>query len=737
MPNLKHLLFCAGLMSGLVAFGQSKINPAGNLLLNEYKTQTADMKRMQVTDASAVTYPATILTNDPVAAQLELLDLGIEITGDIDGTFIVDLPVDLAEAVAALPSVKYVDFGRKLDVMMDYARPSSKVKDAQEGFTFNGETRKFDGTGVVAGMFDTGLEANHVNFKLDDGTGASRIQRLFWYRSNGGNPTVYTPANIKQFSSDDNSESHATHVAGIMAGSYRGSSTYAYVSKADGASGERKTGNMPYYGVAPGADLAFAVGPLYTASILSGVTKIIDYAESEGKPCVVNLSLGSTDGPHDGTDAYSTTMDALGKRGIICVAAGNDGDLDMSIVKEFTASDQKVQTMIADNTGLGIVDIWGRDNSAFKVTWAIYNSSTKTFTTLATVSEAGKTATISNATNANFAAAFNGSIQMQSSVNALNNRYNVYNYVSVKPLSTNRIQRLALIVEGSEGQKVWIYGNGNTAFTSNSLVGWTKGSPDNSINGGCCSDGVISVGSYNTRTTWGILPAGNGVSVMTYTGSFSLGGISPFSSYGTTFQGVELPTVAAPGANIISSYSRFYVSSKSLTNNMTANAKVGVVTDYWGPMQGTSMACPHVSGIVALWLEACPTLTVDQIKDVIEKTSVYKSLQMRPKIRWGAGMIDAVAGLKEILQNHAAIGSVWDDDAKRLLVTPTAGGYDVTLAGEARFEVTVVDLQGRTVATATGIDGAATVDASGLASGVYVLAVKGESYSASTKIVVR
>ena len=731
------ILSCAALSTTL--YGQSKISPAGHLILKDYTALQNEGKSLLSESGTAPSYPAIVMLDNSDEAKQAIMQLGIDIISDLGDIVTIDLPVDQAETISRLPGVKYVEFGQKMDLMMDYARPASTVTEAQEGFTLDGENLKFDGTGVIAGMMDTGFQASHVNFKNDGGTGSSRIQRLFWYRGNGGNPTTYNASNIGTFTTDNQGESHATHVAGIMAGSYNSTGTFASVSSANGGSATRVNGNIPYYGIATGADLACAVGALYTANITGGVEHIVDYAKQTGQPCVVNLSLGSTSGPHDGTDAYSQTLSRLGKDAIICIAAGNDGDINMSIVKELTETDPNLQTMIANNRAEGVVDIWGNDNSTFTVKWAIFNTANRTITPLITISGANQSFAISSSSNQTFGRAFNGSIEAVSQVNPLNNRFNVYSSVNVTPLSNTSTSRLALIVEGRDGQKVWVYGNSNTTFASNSLVGWTAGNAENSINDAACAENLISVGAYTTRTTWGVL-VNNNVNVYQYTaaGGFTLGRISPFSSYGASFQGKQLPLVCAPGANIVSSFSRFYVNSQNLTNSMSANARVGIATDYWGPMQGTSMACPYVAGVVALWLQACPTLTAEQVIDVINNSSVYNSLTMRAdKDRWGAGKIDAVAGLKYVLQNYSAIGSVWEDDAQRFILTPAADGYDVTLAGEARFTVSLTDMQGRTVATAEGFDGAAAVSTAALTQGIYVLTVQSPSTRLSRKIAVR
>ncbi len=46
-------------------------------------------------------------------------------------------------------------------------------------------------------------------------------------------------------------------------------------------------------------------------SITDGIKYIYDYAESVGKPCVINMSLGYHIGPHDGTSTFDRICDEL------------------------------------------------------------------------------------------------------------------------------------------------------------------------------------------------------------------------------------------------------------------------------------------------------------------------------------------------------------------------------------------------------------------------------------------
>lgn len=76
------------------------------------------------------------------------------------------------------------------------------------------------------------------------------------------------------------------------------------------------------------------------------------------------------------------------------------------------------------------------------------------------------------------------------------------------------------------------------------------------------------------------------------------------------------------------------------------------------------MSCPHAAGIVALWMQADPTLTVNRIKEILKETSRNdefttneSKIPSGKKIQAGFGKIDCVAGLKKIL-NSTGIDTV-------------------------------------------------------------------------------
>lgn len=77
---------------------------------------------------------------------------------------------------------------------------------------------------------------------------------------------------------------------------------------------------------------------------------------------------------------------------------------------------------------------------------------------------------------------------------------------------------------------------------------------------------------------------------------------------------------------------------------MTLQSKV---TDYVA-MDGTSMATPHVSGVVALMKAANKALTPVQVKDILKKTATV--LSPNTNNEYGAGLVNAEAAVRASLE---------------------------------------------------------------------------------------
>ena len=147
-------------------------------------------------------------------------------------------------------------------------------------------TGPYFGKDVVVGIIDNGFEYGHPNFYNKDHT-AYRVKRVWDQNVDTGTPPTGFSYGVEYINQDSilkvaydlPDASHGTHVAGIAAGA------------------DRTNGNT-YYGIAGDADIVLVSYLSDDTDIANGIKYIYDYATSVGKPCVINLSLGSYMGPH-------------------------------------------------------------------------------------------------------------------------------------------------------------------------------------------------------------------------------------------------------------------------------------------------------------------------------------------------------------------------------------------------------------------------------------------------------
>ncbi len=203
-----------------------------------------------------------------------------------------------------------------------------------------GETE--GGKGVIVGVVDFGLDFAHKNFRLPDGS--TRILALWDQRAKVGEERCSGPFGYGRLFTKDDIDAALKEEDPYKALGYwtqKNSLTYtgahgAYVT--DVAAGNGNGSGCP--GVAPEAGIVFvdassavlaaegshAVGNTFgdSAQLLEAVKFIFDYAED--RPCVVNISLGTNGGPHDGTSPLEEGFDRLVSRKpnrAVVIAAGN------------------------------------------------------------------------------------------------------------------------------------------------------------------------------------------------------------------------------------------------------------------------------------------------------------------------------------------------------------------------------------------------------------------------------
>lgn len=137
-------------------------------------------------------------------------------------------------------------------------------------------------------------------------------------------------------------------------------------------------------------------------------------------------------------------------------------------------------------------------------------------------------------------------------------------------------------------------------------------------------------GVYKTAP-W-VITVGNGTKDGGLASSSSRGrpdpnGVHPSMRADITFNGTNYlwenrPTVTAPGSDIVSVRASAGVTQATgVLGDLDANLSPTEVP-YYNVLSGTSMACPHVAGIVALMLEANPNLEYRAVKAILQRTAI-------------------------------------------------------------------------------------------------------------------
>ena len=758
--------------TALSAQAQTKLGISEQVRLRELKSELRKTDVFQYKKSTSQRAKELLGVNPSYAlaiAQLaegtteeELKAQGVNVIRSRSGFAFIAVPLDDAERVAATKGIKRIQFERPVQQKLKYARFDTGVDKIHEGI---GLSQAYTGKGIVCGIVDQGFDLNHINFLDENGDPRVKYFERVGYNYNYKNPTdpiaertIYnTPDAIRSYQTDATTTYHAAHTMGIMAGSYKGTAktasltdTEPYVAIDDIP--------VPFYGVAYDADIVAANCEEYTDILIAiAVEDLLGYAEAYNKPMVVNLSLGTNQGSHDGKAVvcqfFDVLVDELNAK--IVMATGNEGDQKIAANKTLTAEDNLFQTFITGDTfkteqgdiyvRSGQVDIYSNDLKPFKSLQAIvWNTSrgriSKRYTldineeTLGSgkywCSSSDYQDYDSDVVDATLAQYFSGTIGLFCEVDSSLGRSHCivsFDLVDNAEKNIDNNYKIGFIVEGEAGQRVDAFTVGYFhGLSSYDIDGFTDGSCNGSVSDMACGKRTLSVGSYNTSEGWAQL---DGYRYSQDNAAIVLGKVSPFSSYGTLIDGRNLPDVVAPGAYIISSMNRYYLEVNENTfGNFSAVANVDGEDYPYAWAAGTSMACPMVSGIIALWLEADPTLSMEDIRDIIRQTArMDEAMLEADPVKVGAGKIDAYEGLKEVLRRKAAgIQGVEADDNRLVVSQAGERGVKVFLAGAKKLRAEVFTMAGVKVLEQTTNGDEALLDLSGKNKGSYVIRVNGK-----------
>jgi minor extracellular serine protease Vpr len=546
--------------------------------------------------------------------------IGIEPSSSYEKFFTAKVSREQLIALSNLPSTVYIQTPKLRYPNLDKSIVDMKVDKLHTG---TGVDKIYKGQGVIVGIIDTGIDWKHLDFRSDSDTTKSRI--LFLRDLTTGNEFSQaqinneldgTPANVVD---EQDYSGHGTHVASIAAG--------------DGSASGGK-----YTGVAPEADLIIVKAGddgFTTDNIIKGIAYIRQKADSLGKPFVINMSLGGHEGSHDGTSEEELAVESelnqkTGRQ--IVIAAGNEGadsiHADGIVAQSGTKQFQFTIPTYTPNSGAGndyvVFSMWYNAGDNLTVSIKTPNNTTVT----ATSGQSQDTST--NQGRVNIYNASNG-------VNPINNAKECYIEIYDATVTVPASGVWTLTVTGSTVTQggafdLWLAGSSmgaeiTTGATFTKLVGM-PGTAEHSI----------TVGAYASKWSWSSL-AGN----VGYGGTDRTNNYATFSSTGPTRDGRQKPDISAPGQAIAAAMSSTTTPTPALVWQVAPAGKYVIE-------QGTSMASPHVAGLVALMLQAKPALTPAQIRSALQSTArVDAYVGTAPNTQWGYGKVDAQAVLQHLL----------------------------------------------------------------------------------------
>ena len=611
-------------------------------------------------------------------AEQLLARYGCEKVTQIGDIYIANIPLGQIEAMAAADEVERIEMQTGGRLMNDVTPRWVNSAGVCQGM---GLPQGYDGTGVLLGIVDIGFDVTHPAFYGEDGT-TYRIKGFVDdYYSKDETRGVLTPLGREYLTKEDilgnlnvgdTLYTHGTHTLGTAAGSGYGS---------------------PFRGMAYGADI-FAISSknageewfANSADQAARMKRIFDYADQTGQPCVITYSIGFDDRPSESQLFSEALQSMLGPGRILVAAAGNSGYKNSYV--------HKPKGVEAAGAGLSLKDqtshcyLTSEQPFHLKCIACRYDTDNDRYFMTDSVTidmEALPTDSIELRGHHIF-------VEREGTFYTLADRW--------EDLGLGDFNILMFLLEDKEADVQAYIGEADdlvkidTSQLDDPRFAYAESNHDIGLPGTLPQ--VVTVGAMTGR---GTCFNAKGEKDDMFQDSF--GKIAPFSSTGPTISGVAKPDVVAPGVNVVSAGNRY--SKESYDESFVAQTTFKGRQYPWIALSGTSMATPCVAGIVALWLQADPTLTSERIKDIFRQTCRHLDETMDyPNNTYGHGLIDAYAGMLRVLDMETAIPGISTRQPTAVRIQPADGGvvrlvFD-TLPAQP-FSVTVYSVTGQLLAS--------------------------------------
>jgi len=501
-----------------------------------------------------------------------------------------------------------------------------------------------DGSGVIVGIIDTGVDLSHPDLKFPNGT--SKVVSL-WDQTGSGKPPQgftygvecsWSEINARKCSETD-TFGHGTHVAAIAVSSGLASGRYR--------------------GVAPGASLLVVKsgaplcdGESWTfdeIAIMDGLRYLLEKASELNMRLVVSLSMGGNLGGHDDSSPLELVLDYLNEQDVVVVvSAGNEADNEGHATGSLSQTGStKVNWQLLGEASSATVDLW-------------YPSDRDVSATLLTPSGQevhGPTAPDGTGTP-------DGLVTIASLTTTKGKEL----MVSVQRQGVLEASGWSVVLDLVDGGlplvwDAWVDSD-SCSFPGISFTpgeGYTI-NPNGTVSVPATSRGAIAVGAYVTKNSW-VSKLGKNVGAEGY----HIGEIAPFSSRGPTRDGRTKPDISAPGL--------FIAAARSVDVSPSSNDP----DQYHRALAGTSMAAPHVAGVVALMLQYNPSLTSESVRTILTEGANlddYTGLieESSGSNEWGWGKADARTATA-FFRVSSFLGSLPSEFAVALIVNGEPQGF--------------------------------------------------------------
>jgi subtilisin family serine protease len=694
---------------------------------------------------SSVTVP--VIAKGNVADMLAItVALGGKVKYSAGDLISIELPQNKLADFAASGSVIRMESRKPHMVPLnDTMRMNANVNEIQQGLS--PLPQAYDGTGVVTGFIDTGIDFNHPDFK--DSLGHSRIAWIWDHKLPVSTNTPMPYGYGQEFSNSD--------IDSGFASSHNDLPHFGHGTNSAGIAAGNGLATGFNQGCAPKADIIMVAYDFNTQQpnrIADGINYIFDKANAMGKPCVINLSLGDLYGSFDGRDLEAQMIDAMlhAQTGRLIVAANGNWAGDKTHLSYNVTSDTSWTWFKYDPAiGQTYIEIWGDSANMVNVNFAIgvdTDIATASFSGHSVYKKVTTVATYPAGTMALIPGAPGDTVVFQK--DKVNGDYEMI--INVFTGNPTHLFRLMATGSGKFSLRNVMFSNISSGMLYNNLpsaslvpeIVYYK-YPDslsslaNSFN---CLDDVVSVGYYFNRNTnydcfgnlqYKTLPNGDTVKV---------GTLVTTSSLGPTRDGRQKPDITASG-NLVMAPVPVSLANGSLHNSPWLNQ--GCFHYYAG---GSSAAAPIVAGIGALYLQKFPNATPQQFKnDIIcgAKTDTFTGTNL-PDYSWGYGKVN---GFKTINQCFAGIDDIKGQQVYAS-VQPNPFNSSTTIHLYAlnnnfkNLSLSIYDMLGKMIATIPqssfmiqGNEALVQISRNELTSGIYFFTVKSNDHLVSTgKLVV-